>query len=129
MADPQNPQQGPGQGQPGGIMDSIVMAFNLGVSAHQQTRGGASVVEIVNELGEAIYSNLSRMYGGQYQDDFLRANTEYFLQIALLGYIIPGICAFDENFKDRLLALIEAKVRQSQQKQGSGTQGGNIVVP
>ncbi|HEX3036716.1 MAG TPA: hypothetical protein VHT73_16620 [Thermodesulfobacteriota bacterium] len=118
-------------GQPGGIGigSSIAMAFNLGVSAHQQTQGqGRSVIEIAGELGEVIYSNLSRAYGGQQQEEFIRANTEYFLQIALLGYIVPGVCAFDAGFKDRLLGLIETKASQAQATQGS-QQGKNIITP
>lgn len=121
--------QGQGQGQPGGITDSIAMAFNMGVSAYQQTQGqGKSIVEIAAELGEFIYSSLSRTYGSQHQDEFLRANTEHFLQIALLGYIIPGVCAFDAGFKDRLLGLIEAKAKQSQGAQGIPQQDKNIII-
>jgi hypothetical protein len=127
----QEQKKGQGQptGQPSGIGNSIAMAFNLGVSANQQTQGqDKSVIEIAGELGEVIYSNLSRMYGGQQPEEFIRANTEYFLQIALLGYIVPGICAFDAGFKDRLLNLIEVKANQAQSMQGS-QQGKNIINP
>jgi hypothetical protein len=120
-----NEQQG--QEQPSAMMNSVLMAFNLGVSANQQSVGNKSVVEIVNELGEVIYSNISRMYGTQYPEEFLRANVEFFLQIALLGYIIPGVCAYDEGLKNRLFALIEAKLSRSQPG-SSDTRGGNIIT-
>ena len=129
MTDQEQKGQGQPTGQPSGIGNSIAMAFNLGVSANQQTQGqGRSVIEIAGQLGDTIYSNLSQAYGGQQPEEFIRANTEYFLQIALLGYIIPGICAFDAGFKDRLLNLIEVKANQARSTQG-GQQGGSIINP
>ena len=93
------------------LMTSVTMAFNLGVSANQSAAHLRSVAEIAPELGQQIYDNLSKAYGGRYKEEFLMANTEYFLQIALLGFIIPGVCAFEEDFKNRLFALIEAKAK------------------
>jgi hypothetical protein len=118
-----------GQQQPSTMMGSVLMAFNMGVSANQQSGGTKSVVEVVNELGEAIYANVSRVYGAQYPEEFLRANVEYFLQIALLGYIIPGVCAYDEGLKNRLFALIEAKLSRPQAQPSGETGGGGIVAP
>jgi hypothetical protein len=120
-----------GQEQSSAMMSSVLMAFNMGVSANQQSGGTKSVAEVVGELGEAIYTNISRVYGTQYPDEFIRANVEFFLQIALLGYIIPGVCAYDEGLKNRLFALIEAKLSRPQaQPSGSGeTGGGGIVTP
>ncbi len=119
------------QQQPSAMMSSVLMAFNMGVSANQQSGGTKSVVEVVNELGEAIYANISRVYGTQYPEEFIRANVEFFLQIALLGYIIPGVCAYDEGLKNRLFALIEAKLsRPKAQSSGeTGTGGGGIITP
>ncbi|MGQ0793221.1 MAG: hypothetical protein ACT4NX_03940 [Deltaproteobacteria bacterium] len=102
------------------MMTSITMAFNMGVSALQQTAPGMSIVEVANQLGEAIYNNLSGAYGGQHQEDHLRANTEFFLKIALMGCIIPDICAYDDSFKNRLFVLIEEKVKRSRQKEAQG---------
>ena len=121
-----------GQEQSSAMMSSVLMAFNMGVSANQQSGGTKSVVEVVGELGEAIYTNISRVYGTQYPDEFIRANVEFFLQIALLGYIIPGVCAYDEGLKSRLFALIEAKLSRTQQTRPpgeTGTGGGGIVTP
>ncbi len=121
----QDPSQDPGQIS--GTMNSVLMAFNLGVSAHQQTGGNKSVGEIASELGETIYTNISRIYGNQFPEEYLRANTEFFLRIALLGYIIPGVCAYDEGLKNRLFALIEARINQPQKAQ-SNPQGGSIIT-
>lgn len=119
-----------GQQQPSAMMSSVLMAFNMGVAANQQSGGTKSVVEAVGELGEAIYANISRVYGTQYPDEFIRANVEFFLQIALLGYIIPGVCAYDEELKNRLFALIEAKLSRAQQPRPAGqTGGGGIINP
>jgi hypothetical protein len=117
-----------GQQQPSAMMNSVLMAFNMGVSANQQSGGTKSIVDVVNELGEAIYVNISRVYGAQYPDEFIRANVEFFLQIALLGYIIPGVCAYDEGLKSRLFALIEAKLSRSQPR-SSETGGGGVITP
>lgn len=116
-----------GQEEKGSAMDSVAMAFNMGVSARRQS-GDKSVVQVANELGQFIYSNLSRAFGTQYPEEFLLANTEHLLQIALLGYIIPEVCAYDEGFKDRLFSLIEAKINQSQSSSNE-PQGGNLITP
>jgi hypothetical protein len=55
------------------------------------------------------------------EDDFLRANTEYLLQIAMMGYIVPSICAYDEEFKNRLLQLIEMRAQKTEGQQPSGS--------
>ena len=113
------------------LMTSVTMAFNLGVSANQSAGHLKSVAEIAPELGQQIYNNLSQAYGGQYKEDFLMANTEYFLQIALLGFIIPSVCAFDEDFKNRLFALIEARAKHDRQQSGSKIEtppDSNIII-
>ena len=105
-------QQSEQTGEPD-IMTSVTMAFNLGVAANQSAAHMKSVAEIAPELGQQIYSNLANAYSGQYDEQYLAANTEFFLQIALLGFIIPSVCAFEEDFKNRLFALIEAKANQN----------------
>lgn len=111
------------------FMNSINMAFNLGVAAHQETGQSKSVVEIATEMGNQIYQNFSQAYGGEINETFLKANTEYFLQIALMGYIIPGVCAFDNDFKQRLFDLVYARARQNQQRQSEGgPQGGSRII-
>ena len=111
------------------FMNSINMAFNLGVAAHQSSGQSKSVVEIATELGNQIYQNFAQAYGGEINEAFLKANTEYFLQIALMGYIIPGVCAFDNDFKQRLFDLVYARARENQQKQAEGgSQGGSRII-
>ncbi len=116
----------------GDISSSVTMAFNLGVSANQQAAATKSVVEIANDLGIEIYNNLTQVHGSQFNnDDSIRVNTEFFLQIALMGYIIPNVCVYEEDFKNRLLKLIEAKAKRasSQQHQSKPPDGGSIIVP
>ena len=105
---PQGPPQG--QPQPEELLANVTAAFNLGVSARQKG-GNKSVGEVVGELGE----------------EFILANTEYLLQIALLGFIIPSICAYDEEFKNRLFALIMAKLEKSGSPQQK-PQDKNIII-
>ena len=123
-------QGGGGQPELGNIANSILMAFNLGVSFNQETQATKSLPEVVGELGNTIYTNLSNAYGSQFEEAFLQANTEYFLQIAMLGYIVPGVCAYEEEFKDKLLSLIEIRAKQqAQQMQQGGPGGSSIITP
>ncbi len=111
------------------FMNSINMAFNLGVAAHQASGQSKSVVEIATELGNQIYQNFSEAYGGEINESFLKANTEYFLQIALMGYIIPGVCAFDNDFKQKFFDLVYARAKQNQQRQSGGEpEGGSRII-
>jgi hypothetical protein len=103
------------------LANSILMAFNMGVQFNQQTQGTKSVTEVTGELGHTIYTNLTQVYGENMQDDLLRANTEYFLQIAMMGYIVPSICAYDEEFKNRLLQLIEMRAKKTEGQQPGGS--------
>ncbi|MCK5391863.1 MAG: hypothetical protein KAJ31_05505 [Deltaproteobacteria bacterium] len=125
MPDQEQPP-GQDQGQMGNLSNSILMAFNLGVQFNQQTQGTKSVTEVTGELGHTIYTNLTQVYGENTQDDLLRTNTEYFLQIALMGYIVPSICAFDEEFKNRLLQLIEMRAQKMEGQQPGG--GSRIIT-
>ncbi len=110
-------------------MASVTMAFNMGVSAQQSAGHLRSVAEIAPEIGRQIYENLSKAYGGRYKEEFLMANTEYFLQIALLGFIIPSVCAFEEDFKNRLFALIEARSKQNEKSDGGAKSSkSNIII-
>lgn len=102
-----------------GLMRSVTTAFNLGVAANQSSAHLKSVTEVSAELGQQIYDNLSKAYGEQYDDNFLLANTEFFLQVALLGYIIPSVCVYEEDFKDRLFSLIEKKSAGAQSRDDS----------
>ena len=110
------------------LMTSVTMAFNMGVSANQSAGHLKSVAEIAPEIGRQIYENLSKAYGGQYKEEFLMANTEFFLQIALLGFIIPSVCAFEEDFKNRLFSLIEAKSKQNKPDGEAKSDKSNIII-
>ncbi|TDI90457.1 MAG: hypothetical protein E2O72_04000 [Candidatus Dadabacteria bacterium] len=125
MSDQEQPQ-GQEPGQMGNLANSILMAFNLGVQFNQQTQGTKSVTEVTGELGHTIYTNMTQVYGEQIQEDLLRTNTEYFLQIALMGYIVPSVCAYDEEFKNRLLQLIEMRAQKTQDQQPDG--GSRIIT-
>jgi len=120
MSDQEQPQ-GQDQQQIGSLSNSILMAFNLGVQFNQQTQGTKSITEVTGELGHTIYTNLMQVYGENVQDDLLRTNTEYFLQIAMMGYIVPSICTFDEEFKNRLLQLIEMRAQKTEGQQAGGS--------
>src|SRR5574341_485270 len=93
------------------LKESIAMAFNMGVWMKQQKGDTGNVSEAVKELRDMIYWIMSQQYSDAFPSDLLNANVEYFLEIALLGYILPGVCLPDEELKNRLLALIEARAR------------------
>lgn len=92
-----------------GLKESIAMAFNLGVWMKHQKGNEVGVSEATEEIKSMIYWNLNKQYGEACPPDLLNANVEYFLQIALLGFILPEVCLPDEELKSRLLNLIEAK--------------------
>ncbi|MCZ6865431.1 MAG: hypothetical protein O7D98_07445 [Candidatus Dadabacteria bacterium] len=125
MSDQEQPQ-GQEPGQMGNLANSILMAFNLGVQFNQQTQGTKSITEVTGELGHTIYTNMTQVYGEQIQEDLLRTNTEYFLQIALMGYIVPSVCEYDEEFKNRLLQLIEMRAQKTKDQQPDG--GSRIIT-
>ncbi len=78
---------------------SITMAFNLGVSTNSQAKGTKSIAQALAEMGEHIFTSLSKSYGDKFQQEYIIANTEYLLQIALLGYIVPSICDYEEKLQ------------------------------
>ena len=46
-----------------------------------------------------------------------------------MGYIIPGVCTFDNDFKEKLFDLVYARAKQNQQKQGGeDPQGGSRII-
>jgi len=104
----------------GTVTESIVMAFNLGVWM-RQTEVEKSIFEMVKKMEEIIYWNIFQTYGGKYPDELIRANVGYLLQIALLGYILPKVCAPDEELKNRLISSIEAKIYGQWSGQNEGT--------
>lgn len=93
------------------LRQSVTMAFNLGVWMKHQKGQTGNVADAAKELKDMIYWNMNKQYGDAYPSDLLNANVEYFLKVALLGYILPDVCLPDEELKSRLLVLIEAKAR------------------
>lgn len=110
-----------------GMMASVNMAFNMGVAANQQSGGAKDVLEVAQEIREAIHNQLIQAYGAQFDESFLASNSQYFVQIALLGYIIPSVCAFDDDFKGRLFELIEKRLAKPQSPQ-SPPEKSNLLV-
>ena len=124
--------QNEGKQQAPSMMDSVQMAFNMGVKKMQDEGAVKNVLEAGDELFQEIYQNILNAYGDAIDETFLKANAEFFLNIALVGYIFPAICVYDDEFKNRLLDLIEKKLQQSQKGRPTGGQGGtqesNIIV-
>lgn len=109
-------------------INSVNMAFNMGVATNQQTaKQPVSVVEVAAQMGEQIFQNFAQAYGDQADENQLRANTEYFLQIALLGYIVPNVCAFEPDFKNRIFDLIFKKADEDKKK-AAETGGGTSSI-
>ena len=116
------------------MMDSVLMAFNMGVKKMQEEGAIKNALDAGSDLYEEIYDNLQKAYGTAIDENFLKANADYFLSVALMGYIFPSICAYDDDFKNRLFGLIELKLQQSQKRRQQGGQGGspgggNIIIP
>jgi len=98
------------------VMESIKMAFNLGVwMKHTQEAGSIQIIS--KKLEEIIYWKMFEAYGDKCPQELIRDNVEYFVQIALLGYILPGVAIPDELIKGRLISLIHARVRRNWESQ------------
>ena len=91
--------------------DLIFTAFNLGVIARQEKQF-ATVKAASNYFYDVIDTDLSRQYKGEIDDVLILSYADYLTSMALLGYILPHICAYDEDFKDKLLDLILIKIRK-----------------
>ena len=116
-----------GQRTPG-MMDSVQMAFNMGVKKMQDEGTIKNVLEAGDELFAEIYKNIQDAYGTAIDESFLKANAEFFLNVALMGYIFPAICAYDDEFKIKMFDLIEKKLEQTQKSRQARKPGGNIIV-
>ena len=85
-----------------------------------------SLLEVIQET---IYGQLKQAYG-DVPEDFIKANAEFFVQVAAMGYIIPRVCAFDQDFQARLFKLIEARVLETQKaaQEKAGQEKGKIIT-
>ncbi len=88
---------------------SIKMAFNLGVWM-RQNQPGKEVFEIGRSLREIIYFNIDRPAEGTCPKEVVDANVDYLLEVALLGYIMSGVCSYDPDIKDKIPSLIEKRL-------------------
>ena len=107
---------------------SIANAFNLGLQL-QPKPGADTIADIVKVIQETIYGQLKQAYG-DVPEDFIKANAEFFVQVAAMGYIIPRVCAFDQDFQARLFKLIEARVLETQKaaQEKAGQEKGKIIT-
>ena len=107
------------------IRASIANACNLGLQS-QPKQPTDTTADLIKGLQEIISGQLKQAYGEEVSEDFIRANAEFFVQIAAVGYIIPRICAHDKDFQARLFQLIEDRVLETQKQaaeKGQGEQG------
>lgn len=88
---------------------SIKLAFNLGIWMRQNQQG-QDVFEVGRCLRDIIYFNIDRPEEGAYPEEAVDANVDYLLEVALLGYIMSGVCAYDPEVKNRIPSLIEKRL-------------------
>lgn len=110
------------------IQSSIANAFNLGLQ-QQPKEGADTIADIVKIIQETIYAQLKQAYG-DVPEDFIKANAEFFVQVAAMGYIIPRVCAFDQDFQTRLFKLIETRVLETQKaaQEKANEEKGKIIT-
>lgn len=110
------------------IQSSIANAFNLGLQSKPK-EGADTIADVVKEIQSTIYGQLKQAYG-DVPEDFIKANAEFFVQVAAMGYIIPRVCAFDQDFQAKLFKLIETRVLETQKaaQEQAGEEKGNIIT-
>lgn len=91
------------------VLNSIKAAFDLGVWM-RQNEPGISASDAGRSLGETIRLNLRQPEEGQFEKDVIDANVAYLTDIALLGYLMSGICSYDQEIKEKIPYLIEKRL-------------------
>ena len=91
------------------ISASIKAAFNLGVWIRKNAPAD-NIFEAGMCLRETIFYNIDKPEEGQQSREVLNANVDYLLEVALLGYVMSGICTYDEAVKDKIPELIESRL-------------------
>ncbi len=91
------------------ISTSIKAAFNLGVWIRKNAPAD-NIFEAGRALRETIYYNIDKPEEGEYSKEVVNANVDYLLDIALLGYLMSGVCSYDEAVKDKIPQLIESRL-------------------
>lgn len=91
------------------ITASIKAAFNLGVWIRKNAPAD-NIFEAGMCLRETIFYNIDKPESGEQAKEVVNANVDYLLEVALLGYVMSGICAYDETVKDKIPELIETRL-------------------
>jgi hypothetical protein len=91
------------------VANSIKTAFNLGVLL-RRNEPGKDVFEAGRSLKEIIYLNLRRPDEGALPQKVIDANVNYLTNIALLGFLMSGVCAYDPDIKEKIPQLIETRL-------------------
>lgn len=91
------------------VLNSIKAAFNLGVWM-RQNQPGKSASDAGRSLGKTIRLNLRQPEEGQYEKEVIEANVAYLTDIALLGYLMSGVCSYDHEIKEKIPYLIEKRL-------------------
>ena len=91
------------------VLNSIKAAFNLGVWM-RQNKPGMNTTDAGRSLSETIRLNLRQPEEGQYEKDVIEANVTYLADIALLGYLMSGVCTYDHEIKEKIPYLIEQRL-------------------
>ena len=112
---PNQPKQPDPQEALNAIRASIANAFNLGLQT-QPKQPTDTIVEVIKEIQEVIYGQLKQAYGDEVPEEFIKANAEFFIQVAAAGFIIPRICSPDKDFQAKLFQLVEDRVLETQRK-------------
>ena len=91
------------------ISKSIKGPSTLGVGTKKKAPAD-NVFEAGRALRETIFYNIDKPEEGEYSKEVVNANVDYLLDIALLGYLMSGICSYDEAVKDKIPELIENRL-------------------
>lgn len=91
--------------------DLIFAVFNLRVIARQE-RQVTDVRGASNYFYDVFYTHYYGQYEGLIDDVLITYYSDYLTSIALLGYILPYVCTYDDGFKIKLINLILTKVKK-----------------
>jgi hypothetical protein len=108
------------------VARSIKAAFDLGVLT-RQNEPGKDVFEAGRTLKETIYLNLRRPDEGAYPQQVIDANVNYLTDIAILGFLMSGVCSYDPEIKERIPQLIENKLVSENYLDEAGDYEGEVA--
>jgi hypothetical protein len=93
-----------------GLITTIKTAFNLEVWIREK-EGDKNIFDINREFRNVIHGNIAQAYGDSCPEEVIIANVNYLLQIALLGYLFSGICAYDKELRNKIPNLIVSRIK------------------